>query len=42
MSMLKYYFDCQAKIYITLKDVNDSIYENMILNLKTAILKKKK
>ena len=65
MSMLKYYFDCQAKdskelfenlkimeqgekytsklgyypvIYITLKDVNDSIYENMILNLKTAIL----
>ena len=25
-------------IYLTLKDVNDSNYENMILNLKTAIL----
>ena len=25
-------------IYLTLKDVNDSSYENMILNLKTAIL----
>ena len=65
MSMLKYYFDCNAKdskelfeglkimeqgekytsklgaypcLYLTLKDVNDSNYENMILDFKTAIL----
>ena len=65
MSMLRYFFDCDAQdskklfdglkimeqgekytsqlgeypcIYLTLKDVNDTSYENMLLDLKTAVL----
>ena len=65
MSMLRYYFDCNAKdtknlfdglkimeqdekytskqgyypvIYMTLKDVADTSYENMLLDMKTAVL----